>query len=176
MEGKECGMNAEIRRIYNSPLLFGGSIAFAVFALDQKFQEKMLGSYNLASRGRVEITSFLDLVLTWNKGISYGLFPQDSAYGQYILAGFMIAVSLALIYWLSRQTGKLMVVALGLIIGGALGNAWDRLFYGAVADFFSLHFHGFYWYIFNIADVAIVGGVILLLADSFFLSNKSAKS
>lgn len=154
----------------------GLTIATTVFIVDQAFKQWMLGPFRLEERGRVELTPFFDLVMAWNKGISYGLFTQDSPWGQYALAGFMIAVALMLYLWLARQTERFLALSLGLIIGGALGNALDRLLYGAVADFFSLHFHGFYWYIFNVADVAIVGGVVLLLADGFLLSRKNAKT
>jgi signal peptidase II len=167
---------SRMKIFYGPYLRLGLIIALVTFLADQAFKQWMLGSFNLAARGRVELTPFLDLVLTWNKGISYGLFAQGSMAAQYALAGFMIAVAVILILWLARQAERLMAAALGLIIGGALGNALDRLVYGAVADFFSLHFHGFYWYIFNIADTAIVGGVALLLIDSFFLSRKSAKA
>lgn len=95
--------------------------------------------------------------------------------GQVFLAGFGVAAVIALWIWLARgATGRLMAVSLGLIMGGALGNALDRLLIGGVADFFSLHAYGFYWYVFNIADMAIVAGVIGLLYDSLMVSRKDA--
>jgi signal peptidase II len=118
----------------------------------------------------VAVTPFLDLVLVWNKGISYGLFQQDGPIGQWVLLSLKI-VAVALLWgWLARSGLRLTAVSLGLIIGGALGNAIDRLAYGAVADFVLLHLTtatwSFNWYVFNLADVAIVAGVAGLLYES----------
>jgi signal peptidase II len=135
----------------------------------------MLAVWNMAERGRVFVTPFLDLVYVKNIGISYSLFDQASYGGQLMLAGFGLAATLALWVWLARATtGRLVAVSLGLIMGGAVGNAIDRLILGGVADFFSLHAFGFYWYVFNLADVAIVAGVAGLLYDSFLTSRKDA--
>jgi signal peptidase II len=90
------------------------------------------------------------------------------------LIGFAFVASLALTVWLARITSPLTAVAIGLIMGGAIGNAIDRAVYGAVADFFAFHAFGFEWYVFNIADVAIVAGVIGLLYDSIFGGHKKA--
>lgn len=95
--------------------------------------------------------------------------------GQLALAFFAALVSAGMWVWLARSgTSRLMGVSLGLIIGGAVSNAVDRLTLGGVADFFSLHIFGYYWYIFNIADVAIVAGVVGLLYDSLSASRKGA--
>jgi signal peptidase II len=103
------------------------------------------------------------------------MFNQDSQSGQYLLAGFAVAVSLALWVWIARGgESRLMAISVALIIGGALGNALDRILIGGVADFFSMHAFGFYWYVFNIADVAIVAGVVGLLYDSYKSSRKDA--
>ena len=135
----------------------------------------MLEVYGIADRGRVAVTPFLDLVFVKNIGISYSMFDQESYSGQIMLAAFGVAAAIALWIWLSRgTTGRLLAVSLGLIMGGAIGNAIDRVVLGGVADFFSLHAFGFYWYVFNIADVAIVAGVIGLLYDSLMASCKDA--
>lgn len=147
---------------------FGGLlIALATFLIDQVFKIWMLFGYRLTTSERIEVTSFFDVVLTWNKGVSYGLFEQNSNLGQFLLGGFKILAAIALIYWMARVKNRLTAAALGLITGGALGNALDRFWHGGVADFFSLHYQGFYWYIFNIADIAIVFGVALLIIESF---------
>jgi len=88
------------------------------------------------------------------------------------LIGFAIATSLALLVWIARTQNRLLAISLGLIAGGAIGNAIDRAVYGAVADFVSLHAYGYYWYVFNVADAAIVAGVIGLLYDAMFTSHK----
>jgi signal peptidase II len=149
--------------------------AVATAVIDQAHKYWMIEVYDIGSKSRVAVTSFLDLVYVKNIGISYSLFNQDSFAGQLALAAFALLASLALWVWVARAaTGKLMAVSLGLIIGGAIGNAIDRLVLGGVADFFSAHAYGFYWYVFNIADVAIVAGVAGLLYDSLVASRNDA--
>jgi signal peptidase II len=152
--------------------------AFGTLAIDQAHKWWMLAVFRIQDRGRVTVTPFLDLVYLRNKGISYGLLPLDTWHGQWLLAGFAGVAVLAMAVWLARGvTSRLVAVSVGLIMGGAAGNAIDRLVLGGVADFFSLHAFGFYWYVFNIADAAIVAGVCGLLYDSLGLSrNRAAKS
>jgi signal peptidase II len=132
----------------------------------------MLYVYDIGAKGPVAITSFFDLVLVWNQGISYGLIPQQGVAGRWGLILFAFGASLALAVWLARLTSPLAAVSIGLIIGGAIGNAIDRIAYGAVADFFSLHAFGYQWYVFNIADTAIVAGVVGLLYESLYRGHK----
>lgn len=155
-----------------SPL--GLTLAALTVLADQAHKAWMLYVYDIGAKGTVTLTPFFDLVLVWNPGISYGLFPQDSALGRVGLILFACVASLALIVWLARVTSKLTACAIGLIIGGAIGNAIDRIAYGAVADFFAFHAFGFEWYVFNIADVAIVAGVIGLLYESLVGGHKKA--
>lgn len=166
-------MASPLSRWFWGPLSrLGLAVAAVALVADQAHKIWMLHVYRIGERGIVTVTPFLDLVLVWNEGISYGLFQQTTALGKTLLAGFAIAVSLALTAWLAHLTSALAAVSVGLIIGGALGNAIDRLVYGAVADFFSLHAFGYYWYVFNIADAAIVAGVAGLLYDSLRGSHK----
>jgi len=148
---------------------FGVIVALIACAADQAVKLWLLGVFDLANRGIVHITPFLDFVLTWNTGISYGLFPQESDFGRYVLLALKAAAVLVLWAWLARAELKLTALALGLIIGGAIGNAIDRVVYGAVADFVLFHIttksFNFVWYVFNLADVAIVAGVIGLLYE-----------
>ncbi len=159
-----------------SPL--GVGIAVLTMAIDQAHKWWMLAVYRIEEKGRVVVTPFLDLVYVKNLGVSYGLFTQDSREGQWFLAGFAVIAVLAMAAWLARGVAdRLTAAGLGLIMGGAIGNAIDRLVLGGVADFFSLHAFGFYWYVFNIADAAIVAGVCGLLYDSLSPSrNRASKS
>lgn len=109
----------------------------------------------------------LNIVMVWNPGVSYGLFPADSDLERWILVTFALLVSAALVYWLWRVTDKVLAIALGFVIGGALGNVIDRILYGAVADFLEFHAGGFHWYVFNVADAGVVVGVALLVVDAF---------
>ncbi|ARP99949.1 signal peptidase II [Pseudorhodoplanes sinuspersici] len=162
------------------PLTRDGVAAALVTALlDQASKLWLLYAFDLGSRDRVPVLPFLDLVLVWNKGISYGLFAQNSALGQMLLLGFKIVAAVFLWGWLARAENRLMAVSLGLIIGGAIGNAVDRLAHGAVVDFVLLHLttatFTFNWYVFNLADVAIVAGVAGLMYETL-LGARAAKA
>ena len=144
----------------------GLALAGLVFLADQLHKWWMLGPYAIAEKGYVQITPFFDLTLVWNEGVSYGLL-RAGGHGQFVLVAVSLAVCLFLVAWLARARQALTAAALGLIIGGALGNALDRLLHGAVADFFHFHVRDWSWYVFNLADVAIVAGVGLLMYESF---------
>jgi len=138
----------------------GFAIAVAAVLIDQAHKAWMLGPFALDEKGRAALTPFLDLILVWNRGVSYGLFTQSSDLGRWLLIGFGLAGSLLFGWWLTRTQRLLPALALGLVIGGAFSNVIDRLVHGAVADFFLFHIGGFEWYVFNLADVWIVAGVI----------------
>jgi signal peptidase II len=151
---------------------FGLAVAVATAVVDQGTKFWLLCSFDLGARGVVPLTPFLDLVLTWNTGISYGLFPQEGALGRWILIALK-AIAVALLWiWLARASTRLTAAALGLIIGGALGNAFDRLHWPGVMDFLLFHIAiggvRYNWYVFNLADTAIVAGVIGLLYETLF--------
>jgi signal peptidase II len=145
----------------------GFAALFTALLLDQLHKYWMLEIYRIEERVRVAITSFFDLTLVWNKGISYGLLQQDGATGRYLLIGFALTAVTVLLIWMINAGSRLSAFSIGLILGGALGNVTDRVFREkhAVADFFSFHYGDFYWYIFNVADVAIAVGTIGLIVD-----------
>ena len=151
--------------------LLGLTIALLAGVVDQVSKLWLLYGFDLESRVPVAIAPFVDLVVTWNSGISYGLFQQRELLGAWALLAFKAAVVIALWAWLARASSRLTAVALGLIIGGAVGNAIDRLHWPGVMDFVLFHVEtgswNFRWYVFNLADVAIVAGVAALLYDSF---------
>jgi len=144
----------------------GLTVAVVVFMLDQLHKWWMLGPFDIAAQQPIRIAPFFDLVLAWNRGISYGWFAQESEAGRWGLIGLSILVTIGLWLWLAQARRPIAAAALGLVIGGALANTMDRIVHGAVADFFLLHGFGFSWYVFNIADMAIVAGVGLLLYES----------
>jgi len=151
---------------------FGLTVALIVALLDQALKLWLLFVFRLADKGAVAVAPFVDLVLTWNSGISYGWFQQEGPFGQWALLALKAIAVLLLWIWLARAATRPTAIALGLIIGGAIGNAVDRLAYGAVADFVLLHAETstwrFNWYVFNLADVAIVAGVGVLLYESLW--------
>ena len=158
---------------------FGLAVAAIACALDQASKVYLLAVYDLAANGPVRLGPFFDLVLTRNTGISYGLFQTQGPVGQWVLLAFKAAAVLLLWLWLAQAKDRLTALSLGLIVGGAVGNAIDRLAYGWVADFVFFHISTpnwrFNWYVFNLADVAIVAGVIGLLYESL-LGDRAAKA
>lgn len=158
-----------------SPRATGLWMAGMALAADQAHKYWMLQIFDIRSRQPVHATPFLDLVLVWNPGISYSLLRMDTTAGRWALAAFVTAAILVLGWLLWRAGNKWLGAGLGLIVGGAIGNLIDRLVFGAVADFFYLfidteRWGRLSWYVFNIADVAIVAGVVLLLYESFFVA------
>ncbi len=148
---------------------FGLIVAAVACLLDQASKYYLLFVHDLAANP-IRLGPFFDFVLTRNTGISYGLFQTEGPVGQWVLLGLKAAAVLLLCLWLARARDRLTALSLGLIIGGAIGNAIDRLAYGWVADFVFFHVATatwrFNWYVFNLADVAIVAGVAGLLYDS----------
>jgi signal peptidase II len=155
----------------SSQLRPGVIAALAVLILDQATKLWLLFVFDLAHRGAVKITPFFDLVLAWNVGISFGWLQSESQLAQFALMAIKAVAVIVLAIWMARSRTRIATVALGLIIGGAIGNAIDRFAYGAVVDFALFHVqiggNVFNWYVFNLADVAIVAGVAALLYDSF---------
>ena len=113
----------------------------------------------------IAVTPFLDFVMVWNQGISYGLLQASSDFERWLLTIFALGVTAFLIWWLRGIQDLRLAQAIGLIIGGAVGNVIDRILYGAVADFFHLHAFGYSWYVFNVADTAVVLGVVVMGLD-----------
>lgn len=150
----------------------GLAIAVATAAIDQASKLWLLYVFDIGARTPVRLTPFLDIILVWNKGISFSLFPQEDALGQSILIAIKAAAIVFLWMWLARTPSRLSAVALGLITGGAIGNAIDPFLHEGVADFVlfhittqSIHFN---WYVFNFADTAIAAGVGGLLYECAF--------
>ena len=129
-------------------------------ALDQGSKLWLLFGFDIGARQLpIRLAPFFDLTMAWNKGVSYSWFTAQSRWGWAALVAVTLAATVFLGVWMWRATTTLAAVSLGLIVGGALGNLIDRIAYGAVADFFHFHVGQFSWYVFNIADVAIVAGV-----------------
>lgn len=154
-----------------TPLRAGILAALVTLVADQASKLWLLNVFDLAHRGAVRVTPFFDLVLAWNIGISFGWLQHDSQAAQLALLAVKALAVVALAIWMARSHTRLATVALGLIIGGAIGNGIDRLLHGAVVDFALFHIElggkTYNWYVFNLADVAIVAGVAALLYDSF---------
>lgn len=122
----------------------------------------------------IVVTDFFNLVMVWNRGVSFGLFQQGDDAGRYLLTGFAVLVGLLLIVWMLRSNTVIAVIGLAMVAAGALGNAYDRIVFGAVADFLDFHAAGYHFWAFNVADSGITVGVGLLLLDAFRAGPKAA--
>nr|WP_069306051.1 signal peptidase II [Methylobrevis pamukkalensis] len=157
-----------------SPLRLGLGLALAGLVADQASKLWILDHPLIATGTRLVITSFMDFVLVWNQGISYGLFQQEADIGRWLLIAVSLAAIAFLGRWLWKTPSMLAATGLGLILGGAVGNTIDRVVYGAVVDFVHWHAFGYSWYVFNLADAWIVAGVAALLYDSAFGGHEDA--
>lgn len=142
----------------------GFILAGAVLCLDQASKWVILNQVMVPPH-TVSVTSFLNIILAWNRGISFGLLSSDNPYSVWILATVAFGFSAILMLWIWKAETRVTTVAFGFILGGAIGNLSDRLRFGAVTDFLDFHLYGYHWYTFNIADAAIVGGVALILVE-----------
>jgi signal peptidase II len=162
--GRRTGLGPHVR--------LGSIIAVLIAVLDQLSKLWLIFVYELGSRGSVPVLPWVDFVLTWNPGISYGLFPQHTETGRWLLLAVQAGAIACLGIWMALTASRLTAVALALIVGGAIGNLIDRSAYGAVADFVFFHVDfgswKFRWYVFNLADATVVAGVIGLVYESIF--------
>ena len=143
----------------------GAAVAVAVFLADQAAKVAVLTNPPAAGQS---LAPFLDLALRLNRGISFSLFVQESAFGKGVLLALTLGATALLGWWLSRSRSTLVAIGLGSIIGGALGNAADRILRGGVVDYLDLHAFGRHFFVFNLADAAINVGVALLLVEVMF--------
>jgi signal peptidase II len=163
---------------WRDPTVWGGLVAGATFLLDQLTKIAFLLSVDrplftppgtFAAGPSIEILPVFSFTLVWNQGMSYGLLQAESALGRTLYVVFTLLIVPALAWWLARTRSLIVALALGLVIGGAVGNNLvDRIAYHAVVDFLHFHVGQFNWYVFNIADTAIVFGVLLLIYDAFW--------
>ena len=160
-----------------TPQRLGWIVAVLSLIADQVSKNLVLYALHFRALGpaaRVDILPFFNMVMVWNRGVSYGLLPAGSFTGTLLLILVSIAAVIGLSWWLSKAERPLLGYGLGLIIGGALGNVIDRVLYGAVADFFHFYAFGHDWYVFNVADAAITVGVVVLLLDAFIRPEKES--
>jgi lipoprotein signal peptidase len=154
------------RYVRDRYLSLGLIAAVLVLAADQASKWAMLSVLDLPQRGVITLAPELNLAMVWNRGVTFGLLTGFGAWGHLLLAGLAICVVILLGIWLRRAETPLAATALGAIAGGAIGNVIDRLRFGAVVDFIDAHLGNWHWYVFNVADAAIVCGVIALAIDS----------
>lgn len=142
---------------------FGLACAAACLVLDQASKLALIHGTDLRLTYPWPILPVFDLTVVWNYGISYGLFQQNTEVGRWALVALKLGAAMALTFWLRKAVSRLEAAGIGLIIGGAIGNAIDRIVHGAVFDFAHFHVGSFSWYVFNVADAGIVIGVGMML-------------
>lgn len=152
-------------------LRLGFGVAGLVLILDQIVKWLVLAAF-LDDPRTVIVTDFFNLVLVWNRGVSFGLFASGAAWAPYALIGLALAISAFLVFWLRRAETRLLSAAIGLVLGGAIGNVVDRARFQAVVDFLDFHAFGYHWPAFNVADSAITVGAVMILADGLFESRR----
>jgi signal peptidase II len=166
-------------------LTFGLSIAVLVTVIDQLSKWSLLNALRpegvtetpFAAFTTIRALPFLDLVLTWNRGVSFGMGNNGGSWNAIGFTLLAVVIGAMLVNWMSKTTAPLQLLALGLVVGGALGNVIDRLRFGAVVDFLYVHFGAFNWWpAFNVADSAICVGAVLLVLDSLFAKRDSHKN
>ncbi|HYF09394.1 MAG TPA: signal peptidase II [Acetobacteraceae bacterium] len=153
-------------------LRLGLPVAAGLLVADQASKWWILDVVRLPERQNIPLLWWdpvgVDLTMVWNRGVTFGLLSGDGPWHHLVLALIAAAIAAFLIRWMTRAETRLIAVALGAVVGGAIGNVIDRIRFGAVVDFVDFHVAGWHWYVFNVADAAIVCGVIALVADSLF--------
>ncbi len=159
----------------NKPIRNGLIIACIVFAIDQLSKWWIL-EYVMQPPRVIPLTPFFNLVSGWNRGISFGLLSSDIPWMSWLLSIMALVIVGFLVHWLRAAETRHAVVAIGLIIGGAIGNVIDRLNYGAVFDFLDVHVAGYHWPAFNVADSGITIGAVILVLDSLLTKSDNRES
>ena len=161
-------------------LRLGLPIAASLCAADQLSKWFILDRLNLDAVGQIPLFAAgpfgLDLTMVWNRGVTFGMLTGESSWHQIALSVLALAVAAFLLRWMARAENRLTAAALGAVVGGALGNVIDRLRFGAVVDFVDIHGWGWHWYVFNLADAAIVLGVSALVIDALLRPAPAAKT
>jgi signal peptidase II len=152
----------------NRLTMIGLAAGLVVLALDQASKYWVLEILRLPELRAVKVLPVLNLTWVENRGVTFGLLDSPGGWSPFVLAGVALMVVAALVAWLRRAEGKLMAVALGAVAGGAIGNVIDRLRFGHVVDFLHFHIGAWSWYVFNVADSAIVCGVLALVIDGLW--------
>ncbi len=149
-----------------TPFRLGLAALLVTLGLDQATKLGLYFGTDLVLTQPWRLAPFAEFLVVWNRGVSYGMFQQEGSLGRWVLVMVSCVAAIALILWMRRAESRLLGLALGLVAGGAIGNAIDRAAYGAVFDFVHLHWGRWSWYVFNVADAAIVAGVVGLILDS----------
>ena len=151
--------------------IFDLIIIITIFTVDRISKIYIIKIVELENKIDIYITEYLNFYLIWNKGVAFGLFSFNESFIYNIITGIIMIISIVVLVMIYNNSG-LKKVSLTFVLGGALGNLFDRIYYSAVPDFIDLHFNDFHWFIFNVADIFITLGIICLIFDEIFVNNK----
>ena len=141
-----------------------------IFILDRISKLWIISIFNSENNLEIKVSSFINLNLIWNKGIAFGLFSYGEKFEYNLLTGLIIIIS-AIVFWMIIKTKGLEKFGFLMILGGALGNIFDRLYYSAVPDFIDIYYKNFHWFVFNVADIFITVGVLMLIINEITIKN-----
>jgi signal peptidase II len=141
-----------------------------IFILDRVTKLWIISIFNSENNLEIKISSFINLNLIWNKGIAFGLFSYGEKFEYNLLTGLIIMI-IAIVFWMIIKTKGLEKYGFLMILGGALGNIFDRLYYSAVPDFIDIYYKNFHWFVFNVADIFITVGVLMLIINEITIKN-----
>jgi len=145
-------------------------LVLLIFILDRISKLWIISIFNSENNLEIKISSFINLNLIWNKGIAFGLFSYGEKFEYNLLTGLIIIIS-AIVFWMIIKTKGLEKFGFLMILGGALGNIFDRLYYSAVPDFIDIYYKNFHWFVFNVADIFITVGVLMLIINEITIKN-----
>ena len=141
-----------------------------IFILDRVSKLWIISIFNSENNLEIKISSFINLNLIWNKGIAFGLFSYGEKFEYNLLTGLIIMI-ISIVFWMTIKTKGLEKYGFLMILGGALGNIFDRLYYSAVPDFIDIYYKNFHWFVFNVADIFITVGVLMLIINEITIKN-----
>ena len=151
--------------------IFYFSIILLIFLADRISKLWIISFSNSANNPNIEVLPFINFHLIWNKGIAFGLFSLSEKYNYNFLT-LLIFIVIIVVFWMLLKSKGLEKYGFIFVFGGSLGNVYDRMFYSAVPDFIDIYYKNFHWFIFNVADIFITLGVIVLILNEFFLKNQ----
>lgn len=152
-------------------IFFNSALILAIFFVDRISKIYIVKISTLESKVDIYLTEYVNFYLIWNKGIAFGLFSFNESFIYNLITGIIIIISIIILIMIYKNSG-FKKISLIFVLGGALGNLFDRIYYSAVPDFIDLHFNDFHWFVFNVADIFITLGIICLIFDEIFVNNK----
>ena len=152
-------------------LIFNFLLILFIFFLDRISKIYILNLAENLNKLDIKINSFLNIILVWNTGIGFGLFQFDTSLIYNVITILIIIINIVIIYMLIKSD-VLHKILFSMILGGSLGNLYDRLYYSAVPDFIDLNYNGYHWFVFNVADIFITLGILILISNEIFKKNE----